>query len=311
MKNTFLKLFTIGLFLISGNFSFGQFGVAGDKKSKSEYCFFKLDENDYKKLKKCKAYFVCPINLSKEKEELQKALSEVWDYTEIEVIDYDELKKYINKKNIALFNIGALVSISIQEIYINLSCDGISFARFNLNFDCKMQEIFKKKGSDELFNYLYTESEIINLKPGIIANYLKMIQSKLKDKEFVDCQSKIADETEIKNLENDTLYITDNAKMKFLLTALKYGCETEENYEEEKIMAKYHYPYKLISFDELSEKILDGQNFHYAICLKSQDNVKHISIFKSKSGDCIYNNTTQGAQFKPEDFDKIAKLINK
>lgn len=311
------KFLTVCLLVISCNFSYAQFGVAGEKKSRSEYCFpFKLEENDYKKLKKCTTYFVCPKNLLKDEEELQKVLDEAWDYTEIKVIGQDDVKDYISKKNSAFFNVGLLIStVSIQEIYMELSCGAddnkIRFARFNLNFDCKMQEIFKKQGSDELFNYINAESEIINLKPGIIANYLRLIETKLKAMEFVDCQSKISNKDELKDLENDTLYITDNVKTKFLLTAFKFGCETDEEYDIEKIMAKYPHPYKLISFDELSDKIINGDDFYYTICLKSQDNIKHVSIFKSKSGECIYNNTSQGAQFKVDDFDKIAKLISK
>jgi len=314
MKNLLIKWILVVIVLSFGTDSFAQFAVAGLKGSKGEYCMTKLTEDDYKKLKKCITYFVCPQTLLKEREELQILLDEAWDYTDIVVIGNDEVKEYIKKKNSAFIDISILTNPTIQEIYMELAIVGekrVRYARFNLNFNCKMAQVIKKDGTTELFKYFDTEADILNLKPGIIANYLKMIATKLNEKEFVDCQAKIKNAEELKNLEKDTLFITDNAKIKFLATAFKFGCETDEEVDVEKLMKRYPFPYQFVTFEELSNKIINGDEFYYAICLKTQDNLNHVSVYKSKTGECVYNSFSVGAQFVNGDFEKIAKLVKK
>lgn len=305
----------MGFVFCFGANTYGQFAVAGAKKSKSEFCFPKLKQVDYENLKKCITYFVCPEQLLIDRGSLQILLDKSWDYTEIVVIGNNELKDYIGKENAAFFDINILSSsITIQDIYMELATlgeKGVRYARFNLNFNCKMQDIFKKQGSDDLFAYFNSEADILNLKPGIIANYLKLINTKLEDQEFIDCQSKIENVSELKKLGKDTLYITDNAKTKYLSKALKFGCETDLENDAEKLMDRYPFVYKIISFDELSDKIIKGDEFYYTLCIKSQDNVKHISVFKSITGECVYNSVSTGAQFRNDDFGKIARLVER
>lgn len=323
MKNPIASVALLCLCSLNFLIANAQFGVNGPKRGTEMYCFNnKLTDEDYKKLKKCKVYIVCPKSIVDNKEEIQPLFDEAWNYTDIEIIGDDEIKDYIDKKNVAFFTTTILSDGAIKEIYTELwttkeaskrssSDNKIQFARFDYYYLCDFQEFYKSNNSDQMFGYLSTEADIKNFKPGIVANYLKLIESYLKDKEFLDCHDQITNKEELSNLKDDTLYIADNLKVKFLFTAFKRGCESEDEVDVDKIMARYPYTYQLITFEELSEKIVNGDNFYYAICLKSDEMRKHLTVFKSSTGECIYNRKDMDSDFKSKDFKELADNIGK
>jgi hypothetical protein len=323
MKNALLKFINLALFLILATFSYGQFGINSIKSKRSEFCFSdKLKEEDYTKLKKSITYFVCSDSLLEDKENLQTILNEAWDYNEIVVIAEEEVKDYINKKNCAFLSLGLLSTGMVNEVYYELwmvkdlskdfsSDNRIAFARINIHFLCEFIKNFKTDGSEGLFKYMATEGELRNIKPGILANYLKFIEGYLKDQKSFFCHDNIENLEELKNLKEDTLFITDNIKVKHA-SRLKYSCETEELTDFKKIMSKYPYPYAFISYSELNEKIIRGDKFYYAICIKSNYSIRHVSIFNSRSAECVYNRTDRGSiEFESEDFNHLKSKIGK
>ncbi len=325
LKNTILA---IGLFC--GFVSNAQFGINSITvkavTSTATACFEnKLKPDDYKKLKKMTTYFVCAKGVSQDMAALQQLFDDAWDYNDIVVIAQEDIQEHIREKNAAFFTPSiATLDGNIREIYYELwsikdqtksidSYNMIQYCRFNIYYLCEYSiKKIELPTTNDLFDYLYNEAEMRNFKPGIVANYLKFLETYLKEEKYLYCHSRIADLGKLKDLKQDTLYITGNIKNKYSIKTLKMSCELDEEQEVEKLMEKYPYPYEFISYEDLNDKIINGDNFNYALCLKSNLTTKHISIFNSRSGECIYNKTDNGSiSFKSGDLKYIAEAINK
>ncbi len=325
LKNIFL-----GICLLTFTFSKAQFGINATTvksiTSTSTACFEnKLKPEDYKKLKKMTTYFVCAKGVSEDMAALQELFDKAWGYNPIVVIGQDDIQNHIREKNAAFFTPSiATLDGNIREVYYELwsikdqtksidSYNMIQYCRFNIYYLCEYSiKKIELKDNNALFDYLYNEAEMRNFKPGIVANYLKFLESYLNEEKYLYCHSRIADLAKLDDLKESTLYITSNVKNKYSIKAMKMSCELDEEQEVDKLMEKYPYKYEFISYEDLNDKIINGDNFNYAICLKSNLTTKHISIFNSKSGDCIYNKTDMGSiSFKSGDLKYIAESINK
>ena len=76
-------------------------------------------------------------------------------------------------------------------------------------------------------------------------------------------------------------------------------------------MAKYPYKYELISFEQLNEKIISGEQFYYAIAMRDDTQGSSIMVFNNANAECIYTRDFIGQAFKPEVFERLAKEIKK
>jgi hypothetical protein len=323
-KNLFYKILTIGLILISGVNSFGQIAVNGPKEMNPfKNCFTtKLEDSDYQKLKNSTIYFVCPNIFLEERDSIQNILNDAWDYNEIVVIFRDELQDYINKKNSAFFSFGfRFENTIVKELYYQLTIGKAVFARITIDYECRYDSILKKtvkygafnndyihsletEGATAIYNELYSEVDVNNFKPSIMANYLKQIESYLRKKELLPCGKIINNRDELPQLVNETLYIAETKVTNF-------KCERANKFDNNKLMAYYPFPYKLMSYNQLNQKILDGDNFYYAICVPIDKTYEYLSIYKSKTGECIFNDLVVGNYWKPNNFKDIAKEISR
>lgn len=315
MKNLLIKIFTLGVILISGKFTLGQVSVYDTK------------EEDYVQLKKSTLYFVCPDFLMEDENELQNLLTETWTYSDIKVISYKKLDDYIDKENSAFLtlNYGFIYAFnSIQKIYYELWMNGkpnqmrknfkkVVFANAYLDFKCEFDSIVTCNHNYNLIiPHLYKKADIQNLKPGIICNNLKTIQMELKtQKSFYPNFETYKNSEELKKLSEDTLYITDNIKFEHSskVTLKKYQCCVSE-LKIKDIMSKYPYPYKIVSFDELNDKLINGDKFIYLIYINLSVYFNNISICDN-TGKCIYSASQVEGYNPKKSIGKIAKLITK
>jgi hypothetical protein len=328
MKVKIIQAFGFMIMLFFCQNSFAQFGINGVKgytvTSSSDVCFDNLlKANDVAKLKKMTTYFICPKHLLDEMEALQVTLDEAWNLNEIVVIQQEDMYDHLKDKDAAFFSMSmATYGVSLKEIYYQLwtvkdfskpitSFNMTQYCRFSLYFTCELiKQKNELKDDNAMFDYLYNEADFRNFKPGIVANYLKFFDSYLSEEKYLYCTNKIINNEALKDLKNDTLYITNNIKKKYS-KSMTNPCELEEEQELDKLMEDYPYPYEFISYEELNDKIENGDDFHYALCVKSQPFQKHISIFDSKNGECIYNKSTTNVSFKKEDLKALAKEIVK
>jgi hypothetical protein len=106
----------------------------------------------------------------------------------------------------------------------------------------------------------------VNFKPGIVASYLRVIQYGLENRLKYEYVKK---STTIKNLIEDTLYITNDLNTEYKLT-------------EEQFVAIYPYPYKFVTLDEMNDMLLTNRKFYYFINVDGT-----IQFVNNKTGELI------------------------
>jgi len=102
-----------------------------------------------------------------------------------------------------------------------------------------------------------------NWNVGILKNYLQTIINEMNgvDSKLV----KNVNLDELEKLQTQTLYIPDYIFIKFN----KWNGNENKYFDESDLMKGYKFPYKIISQDELNDKILDEQNpIYYLIYVK-------------------------------------------
>lgn len=89
----------------------------------------------------------------------------------------------------------------------------------------------------------------------------------------------------------------------------KFTGDESKNHDPEKIFKSYPYTYELIDAEDLSEKILSGEEFYYMVFVKSSTD-KYLTIFNSVSGEIIYSKYSPASyNVKDSDFKDLAKSM--
>jgi hypothetical protein len=327
MKTKFLNLLIASSFILLGNYSFAQFGVNGPKSLRDPACYkHRLDDEDYDKLKKSTVYFVCTNDLLKAEGELESIFDDAWNYSDIKVIKANDVEKYINKENSAFFTLGEVHDYVFYELWMIKdhskeikNNNMVAFGQFCLFHHYKIDSAWWKFVKNKEFepnsyiNFHYDRAKVPNLKPYIVANYLKLIEGYLESKNDYHCNDRLSNIPELKNLKDDTLYISNNLLDK--IEQKRSGLYETTKFDEKKLMSKYPHPYKFISFDEINDKIKNGDDFYY--CLGINISSMRLSVFKGKTGECIFNemggiiNGAVSYYCHPKDFGRIASEVKK
>lgn len=311
MKNSIASIFLLSLCILSGGNSFAQIFVRND-----QFCDAgKLTQKDYDRLKAGTLYFVAPNHLIENEEEFKAALEKGWKYTSIEIIEEKDIEKHIGEENASFFSMGyLLVNNFFTEVYYELwqlknpekgykKTNMQVIAKFEIDLTCELLFEIRNAKPKEIDALLQKKNEINNFKPGIIANYLRIIDNCLTNKEKI-CTKEVSDKEEIKNLAEDTLYITKNF-MQFM-NYNNDGCFTKKLNKDE-VIGDYPFPYKFITPEELNEKLLTNDKFYY---LLFSSTIPYVTIYHS-NGKFVYNTILLGNYKRSKYMGKIAKLIEK
>ena len=242
-----------------------------------------------------------------------------WTISKIEFIKYSEIEKFISPENSFLTIGGYETNVQFTTLYENGSRkNGINYSNTHLYLelwtcDEKYFQSKKKKkkfgNSDkiqvariELFTDFETLSDpdklfqsdydgnghIRNWGPGILKNYIQSLMSYLNKGENHSLYSGILNSKEMKNLKKEVLYVPEYILTKFN----KFTGDETKKHDEKDIFDDYKLKYKLISTNELNQKILEGkESFYYLIYIKSSTD-KYISVVNSLTGEIIYSKYT-------------------
>lgn len=242
-----------------------------------------------------------------------------WTISKIEFIKYSEIEKFISPENSFLTIGGYETNTQFIKLYKNGSrSNGINYSNTHLYLelwtcDEKYFQSTKKKkefgNSDkiqvariELFTDFETLSDpdklfqsdydgnghIRNWGPGILKNYIQSLMSYLNKGENRSLYSGIFNANEVKNLKKEVLYVPEYVLTKFN----KFSGDETKKHDVKEIFEAYNLEYKLLSINELNQKILaDKTNFYYLIYIKSSTD-KYISVINSLSGEIIYSTYT-------------------
>jgi hypothetical protein len=135
---------------------------------------------------------------------------------------------------------------------------------------------------EKAHEYAVTES----IKPVYLKVYLAIINSYLTNETTISSDNSNNDMSEMKNLTTETLYLPDN-----VLTSVKHSQFATKTSvipeKEEVVMKNYPYPYKIISEDELYEKLLKSDKPFYFVIMTFHGIYKSYTVFNSQTNKIV------------------------
>lgn len=239
-----------------------------------------------------------------------------WTISKFEFIKYSEIEQLISPENsfltiggyetntqfINLYDNGSQkhgINYSNTHIYLELwTCDEEYFQskkkKKKFGNSDKIQvarmELFTDFGTlnnpDNLFQSDYDgNGHIRNWGPGILKNYIQSLMNYLNKSEKLTLYSGMFNAEEMKNLKKEVLYVPEYVLIKFN----KFSGNETKKHDEMDIFKDFKLKYKIISTDELNQKILaDKTSFYYLIYVKSSTD-KFINVVNSLTGEIIYS----------------------
>lgn len=298
---------------------FGQINVGSIEHVKLNAGEF--EQVNLNKLKSSKTLFIYRDSDTANLESFKSMLDEVWDYTELEFISYKEYSTNTYDENYSFFTIGwdhkettSSIGMNSENTYIYLTLwmnkenEKLTFCRIELypTFTTYQNPVmYSEKYVNLMMKYIYEETILHNWNLLYLTNALQFVNEKLT-KSYEHWLFKSAVYADISFLKNDTLYIPEYA----LTIFDAFTGDESEKQNMNKLVKKYPYPYKFLSIEELSNKVLNSEKpFYYLSYIKSSSD-KFVSIVNTKTGELLYSDYSAGSyNLKDKDFNKLAKKI--
>lgn len=317
MKTNF-KQYTIYLIflLICSYTSYGQYNV----------WHYKPEERE--EFKKRKLYVALGDMNATGSKPYTDMIKKTWSNSEVEFISYGEIEKHFSEQALFLWIDFFSNSTSSNPTANAGFGKGLSWS----NTYCYLtlwQSKVDKKGKTEIdpitrislfTDYpsyqdpnLITNSDygkdghIRNWNVGILKNYLQLILMIMDGKAV-----KLADyrdKAELDNLKAQTLYIPDYTFINFD----KWTGDESKRFEVSDIMKDYDLTYKVVTSEELSQKILNVENPIYYLIYVKNSTTKFVYIVNSQNGKIVYayGDMLGNYNIKPSDLKDLAKAIKK
>lgn len=267
-----------------------------------------------------------------------EAIKSTWTISKLEFIKYSELSKYVSAENsfLTIDGYNRSSQYSSEEklgqnklyastcVYLSLwTCDP-KFFEEDKSKKKKKKEFYDMKQNEVARIDLYTDfvtivepdniyysdydcdNHIRNWSPGILKNYIKTLMTYLNKAEEKSLYKSITNEKELKNLKKEMLYVPNYV----LIKHVKMTGDESKKHDEKEIFEDYKLKYKLLSTDELSDKILtETTPFYYMVYVKSNTE-KYVSIINSVTGEMIYSRyTPMSHNIKSDDLKDLYKAI--
>jgi len=208
----------------------------------------------------------------------------LFTYIDFKIYDSDKIYEKLNKlspKKRAKKKSDIIddYSLNIARFYIYPKDD---FIRTSLSLDM-----------DRIVYSLFMEDVFFNYKPGLLKNYFQKVNNLIK-KEEVYWMYKDDYLPELKKLKKNKLFIPSYMVIKYNGWT---GQDSEENEEGvQKVFKKYDYEYEIIPDDDLSDKIMNNEEFYYLRYVRMNAE-RFLQVVNSKTGEIIYRNYITGFSY--------------
>jgi len=279
------------------------------------------------KVKGSKILFVLPDIYSKE--EYEKLLNQCWKFSDYELVpikDFNEdPSKYLKISTVVAEYNGILKTINYtnpnklvkQNEYVFIDIlfyviDGIKVGKKETTYEktifgqISFCPDYGKCKKDGISSYLdISPNYLRNYNLGLLKNYLTIMSKNLVSNSLYDGYAEINDTAKLRKLKSQKLYIVEDIKQKNM------GAFNREDRDLNELTVDYEYKKEFITAEELSNKILMGEEIFYLF--HNQDNSKKIiSVVNSKTGEVIYNSLERMSfTVKEKDFKELNKAISK
>jgi len=306
---------TIIVFLLTIHTAiFGQINVGS-----TELVHFnagKFEQANLDKLKKTKTIFVYRTGDEEILESFKSSLEEGWDYTTLEFVSYKEYTANSYDQSYSFFTLSGVTTSTTTyistHIYLTLwmkdKYEKLTFCRLELYPDFPTYQMVTNEDKEKvIMKNFYSTSIFHNWNTSYLKNALQFVNKKLSKSEehwLFKSDSYLG----LSKLRNDTLYIPEYTLIKFS----KFTGDESNRHEVDDLLKKYPYPYKIISMDELSEKINNSTKPIYYLSYIKSSTDKYLNVLNGKNGDFLYSNYSPTSyNIKGKDFAKLAKSIKK
>lgn len=199
-------------------------------------------------------------------------------YIEINMYDGEEIVKRANELSEKKFK------KRFQRI---IDGNSISIALFYLH---TRDEFLNTRHLDRL----YREDAFFNDNPGMLKNYFQKINQQL-EKEQIYWMFGGDYLPEIKNLTSQKLYIPSYIGIKYNAWKGIDGEEDEGNIHD--LLKNYDYDYEMIEENDLSNKILENEEFYYLRYVRVNAE-RFLQIINSKTGEIVYRDYMPGTSYR-------------
>jgi hypothetical protein len=163
---------------------------------------------------------------------------------------------------------------------------------------------------DDIYTNLYKKDYFHNLNYEMFKNYLQQINTALESKTVLSRYRENAI-PELANLKTQTLVVPEYLNLK--LNAFTSVYELDEDFIG-KTLRKYDSTYEVVSGNEISQRILDGNDFYY-LRYASISNWQFIEVVHSTTGNVIFSNHESTGimsfNLRSKHFKNLTKQINR
>jgi len=148
-------------------------------------------------------------------------------------------------------------------------------------------------------------SHLKNWGPGVFKNIIQNFNSFFVTKENRGPYQEFLNKDELSKLKSATLYAPD-----YILTKTNvFNGSEEKKMSEDDLFGNYKLRYKVVSGQELNNKIQAGEIFYYLIFIRNS-NQKYVNVLNSSTGEIIYSTHVSGAyNMKSGDLKDLYKKI--
>lgn len=257
-----------------------------------------------------------------------EAIKKNWTFSKVECIKYTDVEKNIVPNNsfvtisASMTNSNSTMRNTETHIYLELwttngnytydpkkrkhfnQADKISLATIELFGDFTAQNY-----PSSLYKMDYDASgHLENWSVGIVGNYIQQLTILLNKGEIRETKAPFYNKDEFKRVASETLFIPDYVMTKFS----KNADDESKKFETKEIFDGYNFTYKLLSLEELNDKILNNPTpFYYLLFIKTITE-KFITVTNSKTGEIIYSEYSGlPSNFKSSDLKELQKAIQK
>lgn len=182
-----------------------------------------------------------------------------------------------------------------------------ALARIQLSIDIDaVKELYF---TDEINPKSGEKGHVFHWNPGLLKNYLQILSAELKTGKKTNYQDEKTNKALIKELSSKTLYYPEDNLNKIGFFLNSGTVDTKDLFDD------YKFKYKVISDDELGEKIMaDSEQFYYFLFVRITGS-KLLLVVDSHTGEVIYSRFSS-ALFSAKNVDKgdlkdLYKAINK
>ena len=206
---------------------------------------------------------------------------------------YIDFKMYDNKKVRTKLN-KLSSKRKVKKMNDILNDNTINIARFYIFPKDDFIQTSLGYDMSTVFTSLYTDDVFFNYKPGFLKNYFQKVNNLLKKGENY-WMYKDDYLLGLKKLTSKTLYIPSYMTIKYSGWTGKDSKEDDKNIE--KIFKKYDHKYEIITDDQLSDKIMNGENIYYLRYVRMNAE-RFLQVVNAQTGEILYRNYMTGFSYK-------------